>query len=380
MSKSILSTLLLYLIFFDATAQQIPVIKASSKVVDVVDANHSKKGFWYIFPETKPDTYYVDFPLRKNNIKFITDLDSVSVTLNAGEQFDFIILLNGKDSCYTRIASRFSQLTPHKDTGRKRDSIPFFMKGNRIYLKGTLNNSKPLDIQFDLGAGISNISHRSAKKTNITFDGKATLHNDQGSNEVPTSSTNQLNIAGLHWDSLFFIQTKNMNRDEDLIVGNSLFQNKVIEVDYDKFILTIFDTLISTPQGYTKHEIILEQHRPIFKSTLSIDKKKYIDWFVFDTGNNGSMLIAGGFSKKHNLWSQYKRIIGIGNRHIVVVPELKVAENVFHKIVVNASKPKDGNLNGYSIMGNQILKRYNFILDNQNGFIYLKPNHFMKEQ
>ncbi len=380
MSKSILSTLLLCITFSTVMSQRIPVIIASSKVVDVVDGNHFKKGFWFIFPETNPDTYYVDFPLKKNTVKFITDLDSISVTINRNEQFDFIILLNGKDSCYTRIASRFSQLTPHKNTGRKRDSIPFYMKGNRIYLKGTLNNSKPLDIQFDLGAGISNISYRSVKKANITFDGKATLHNDQGSNEAPTSSANQLNIAGLRWDSLFFIQTKNMNRDEDLIVGNSLFQNKVIEVDYDKFILIICDTLTFTPQGYTRHEINLEQHRPIFKSTLNIDKKKYTDWFVFDTGNSGSMLIADGFSKKHNLWNQYKRIVGIGRRHIVVIPEVKLAENVFRKVVVNALKPEDDNLNGYSIMGNKILKRYNFILDNQNGFIYLKPNHFMKEQ
>jgi hypothetical protein len=380
MNKPILTTLLLYFIFFDATAQQILVMKASSKVVDVVDGNHFKKGFWYIFPEIKPDIYYVDFPLRKNTIKFVTDLDSVSVTLNPGEQFDFIILLNGKDSCYTRIVSKFAELTPHKKTGRKRDSIPFSMKGNRVYLKGTLNNSKPLDIQFDLGAGISNISHRSVKKVNITFDGKATLHNDQGSNEAPTSSINHLDIAGLQWDSLSFIQTKNMNRDEDLIVGNSLFQNKVLEVNYDKFILTILDTLPSIPYGYSKHEIILEQHRPIFKSTLTINSRDYTDWFVFDTGNNGSMWIREDFSRQHNVWSKYKRILGIGKRHVVIVPKIKIGETEFEEVIANASKPEGKNASGYSIIGNELLKRYNFILDNQNGCIYLKPNHFMKKR
>lgn len=85
--------------------QKLPLIKATSKTVDVKDGEIYQKAIWNLSPEIKPDVYYALHPVLAKKIIFFTDLDSISFDINPGNNYDFIILLNGKDTCYTRIAT-----------------------------------------------------------------------------------------------------------------------------------------------------------------------------------------------------------------------------------------------------------------------------------
>ena len=69
------------------------VIKATSKVVDIVDGEHDKRGAWYVFPERRPDSYYVSSPRTPHRVMFRTDRDSIAFVRRYGEVYDFIILL-----------------------------------------------------------------------------------------------------------------------------------------------------------------------------------------------------------------------------------------------------------------------------------------------
>lgn len=81
--------------------QKLPVIMASSKMVDIRDGDNFKKSSWTISPELKPDIYTTS---NKNaRITFYTDLDSISFTVVPKMKYDFIILLNKKDSALTQI-------------------------------------------------------------------------------------------------------------------------------------------------------------------------------------------------------------------------------------------------------------------------------------
>ena len=68
-------------------------------------------------------------------MKFKTDIDSLSFKIKPGQKKDFIVLFNGKGSCFTRIQSpktkNLSKLSPETH-----DSIPFFInKYNTNFLK-----------------------------------------------------------------------------------------------------------------------------------------------------------------------------------------------------------------------------------------------------
>jgi hypothetical protein len=81
------------------TQQKCPIIKATSKIVDIRDGTNLKKATWTISPDLKPDIYKTNY----KTVTFYTDIDSISFKVKLNQKYNFIILLNGKDSAYTQI-------------------------------------------------------------------------------------------------------------------------------------------------------------------------------------------------------------------------------------------------------------------------------------
>ncbi|ULQ51749.1 S41 family peptidase [Flavihumibacter fluvii] len=88
-----------------AAQQKLPTIKATSRIVDVKDGEVYQKGRWNLSPENKPDIYFALEPVHEKKITFYTNIDSISFNIIPGRNYDFIILLNSKDTCYTQIST-----------------------------------------------------------------------------------------------------------------------------------------------------------------------------------------------------------------------------------------------------------------------------------
>ena len=80
--------------------QKLPIVKATSKIADIRDGAVFKKACWTISPEIKPDVFIT----TNKAITFYTDKDSISFKTKPYQKYNFIILLNGKDSAYTQIS------------------------------------------------------------------------------------------------------------------------------------------------------------------------------------------------------------------------------------------------------------------------------------
>ena len=91
-----------------AKPQELPVIKASSIQVDIRDDYVLRQNVWRIVPEVALDIYETS----AKKVTFYTDLDSISFEINpkVGE-YNFIILLNEKDSARTQIKYQPSRLS-----------------------------------------------------------------------------------------------------------------------------------------------------------------------------------------------------------------------------------------------------------------------------
>lgn len=83
----------------------LPMIKANSTSVKVKDGYVIREGIWTLSPELKPDIYHVLSPDIKHEVTFYTDIDSISFQVVPGKTYDFVTLLNGKDSCFTKISA-----------------------------------------------------------------------------------------------------------------------------------------------------------------------------------------------------------------------------------------------------------------------------------
>ena len=348
--------------------QTFPIIKANSNKVDVSDGNLFRKGYWYIMPEKRPDKYFVEIPRKTHKVTFYTDVDSISFKVRYGEKYDFVILLNNKDSCLTQIVALPKQLFPYKrecdNCDSNQDTIPFALGSNdKIFIKGKINNSEEITFQFDLGASENRIKTSSVKKSNIKPD--------QTNNE-PKSSLNQLSLNKLIWDSLPFFISDHMSSKEDGIVGNTLFQDKIVEINYDKKLIVIHNMLPNT-DGYSKHEILIDHSIPFIEGSLTNGKDTCKTWFVFDTGDSGNGMVTDEIATQNNLYEKVDKKFVIGSRNIVVFPQLLIGSYKFSNLSA-VIESKGANTNDLSILGNALLKRFNVILDNQNGAIYLKPN------
>jgi hypothetical protein len=88
--------------------KNIPIIKATSKKIDIRDGENLKKQWWTISPELNPDVYETNSLGQK--VTFITDKDSISVEIKKDTKFDFIILLNDSKKAYTQIAYKQTYL------------------------------------------------------------------------------------------------------------------------------------------------------------------------------------------------------------------------------------------------------------------------------
>ena len=94
--------------------KKLPIIKAHSKSVDIKDDNQLRKNAWTIVPEEKLDIYTTS----AKKVTFYTDIDSISFKVDPKKQYNFIILLNGKDSARTQIKHKPSRLDILKNAGK----------------------------------------------------------------------------------------------------------------------------------------------------------------------------------------------------------------------------------------------------------------------
>ncbi|MNE16457.1 hypothetical protein D3C80_1094020 [compost metagenome] len=187
-----------------------------------------------------------------------------------------------------------------------------------------------------------------------------------------------MEIGGLRWDKVPLVQIRNLADGEDMIIGNSLFRDKIIEVDYEKKIMILSDQIINDLQGYQVHDVDYFQHRPRFEVNIKVGEQDYPFHFLFDTGRDGSMLIGDDFTNRYGLWNKYHSLFSFGRKKIIVIPELKIGNQVFKNIVTNANNHDYPNTK-QSLLGNKILNQFNFILDNRSGKIYLKANKYQND-
>lgn len=360
-----------------AVAEDLPILKSTSKLLTIVDGDHVKGDHWVLMPEKDPDVYYVEIPLKPHAVTFRSDVDSITFDMQPGDRRDFVVLLDGKVACRTQIRAEYRKLQPYSragaDPGPSGDAIPFRLGDNsKIYIEGRLNGGPALSFQFDLGCGGSIIKKGSVPRANMEFDGTTTLINSDGRNVVPSSSENTLEVGPLRWEGLSFAVGDNMTHREDGLLGNVLFQGKVVEIDYDRRVMVIRDAPPAIDPRASKHEIILDGVIPYIRGSLAIAGERREGWFMFDTGAYTSILSHGRASPAGKMLIEARKMLG-GGGAAEADPRLTIGDRAFADFNYTVGN-SGGEEDRLGLLGNDLLKRFNVVLDNRGGAIYLTPN------
>ncbi len=367
-------------------SQGLPIIRSNSKVADIRDGDDFQKGNWNIFPEVKPDIYHVERFKGRKKVTFITDIDSISFDVEPQKNYNFIILLNGKDTAYTQLSTitpaKLKYTSKYSNHAGQTDSIPFTVGwNNSIKVKGKINNSEALDLIFDTGAnGFVLSSDAISKKLNIKIDGEIKGFGLGGVSNDKVSNNNRLEISGLKWDSVNILVKYQGKPNADGVIGYNVFDGKIVEIDYEKKIMVIHSKLPNIT-GYTKHPLQFKGGLSFIELTLDNGKSKTTGWFDFDTGSSSTLFVSHDFTASRNFFSYLKRngsdnIKGSGPNKIridhLVLPKLLIGGTELKNISIDAEAGNSGT--AFNIVGNDVLKRFNVIIDYQDDVVYLKPN------
>ena len=365
------------------STRKLPVLQASSDTVDIRDGETLLKNYWTASPNTEIDVYYAKRFEGKKKITFRTDIDTLSFEIEPGRNYDFDIRLN-KQLCHTRISTlRRSARRIKNIPYRTVDEIPFLLGSDgKIHIRGYVGNSEPLDLLFDTGAdSVVLYPSAMAKKVHPTFDGVVQNTGFGGVTTRQTSSDNTVVLANLQWDHEGVLFIDKQADIADGIVGFNVFEDKIVEINYDRGVLLLRDSLPETIKQYTKVATRTQASLPQIKVTLNVGEKTVTDWLILDTGSNSALHLNHAFSETNGLYGTMTRIgtsrsSGVGEGSIenavVSLPQLTIGNILIPSVPVDQELPVAGTFVSGSLIGMRVLHRFNTIIDYRRNQIYLQ--------
>lgn len=220
-----------------------------------------------------------------------------------------------------------------------------------------------------------------------------------GSKTVAFAMDRTLQLPGLQVDSLDFhvndyeLISQVYGLQVDGIIGYSLLSKFIAEVDYDTEMISIYE---KGPFSYPKGGHLMRPSLtliPIVNAFLKNGKAQHYNRYYFDTGAGMCLLLSQQFVKDSAILSSRKRqrkVIqteaqGLGGKmtmDITTIQEFKLGSYAFRNVPVYIFDDVT-NVTAYpflgGMVGNDLLRRFNLILNYGKKEIYMMPNSHYKD-
>ncbi len=276
---------------------------------------------------------------------------------------------------------------------QKLTTIPFYqITGGIVILTATLDNFKDsLNFVLDTGSGGISLDSSTCEYFKLKKElSDKTVRGIAGMKTVEFTYNHTLHFKNLDVEKLDFhinnydLLSSTYGVKIDGIVGYSFFRRYLVAIDYDKLEISVF-----TPGSYKypKGGFIL---RPRF-GTIPIqnvyvkDEHDFDARYYFDTGAGLCMLLCEDIVKDSALLKKKRKFYatqaeGLGGKktmQLTVIKQVKLGPYKFRNVPIYVfddefsitSYPMLGGL-----IGNDLLRRFNTIINYPEREIYLKPN------
>lgn len=396
MKAIILIFLSFLLCFADSTlAQEKPkLIRANSPKVIIKDGWEGKTKYWnHLIKSQSPIVYHLAKNGKMRKVSFYTDVDSISMNVEVESEYPFKVILNESDTCKVILTTKNHEYVSLNNNQNEIDTIPFTLNKNKqIIIKGSINNSTKIDFCFDLGARIVYVIGRNFDKlNNLILDGMMEDESVTGLSTEKTSSINSLQFYNLTISNMpvCYIDEAGFLENGGGLIGYNVFQNKILEIDFDNKLLLIYKKLPQKISAYSQIEFKQTTGGLYIPITIDSGKNKHIGWYFFDTGADNALAFDSRFAKREGL-NKTMKVIGkagiassekrVIDAEILEVPDVTIAgykiENVPTLLAAESnaeSEFEDG------VIGIGLQSRFNFIIDYPSSKMYLKPSKYFND-
>ncbi|MDH7463372.1 aspartyl protease family protein [Chitinophagaceae bacterium 26-R-25] len=256
----------------------------------------------------------------------------------------------------------------------------------------------PDTLHFILDTGSSGISLDSTTVAKYKIASEAsnkTVRGIAGIKPVRFANNHSLKLPGLSVDSLNFhindydILTSVYGETIDGIIGFSFFNRYIIKIDYDSLIMHVYSKgFLKYPRGghLLKPGIL---NIPIQEGSVE-EQRNLNARFYFDSGAGLCLLFSEDFADDSLKFSVKKKIVeteaeGLGGKtkmRLTTLKSFKLGPYKFRKVPAYIFED-DYNVTSYpylgGLIGNDLLRRFNVILNYEKREIYLMPNSHFRE-
>jgi len=286
-----------------------------------------------------------------------------------------------------------------KVNAKKITSLPFRMlTGGTVIVKATLDDfGDTLNFVFDTGSGGISLDSTTARNLNLPLvKTERNIRGIAGMKNLDFVFNRALRFKNLLVDSLDFhinnydILTSAYGVKIDGVIGLSFLKRFIVAINYDEYIMDIYSpgNFKYPKNGYTLH--------PNFNSLPSVssivsDNSVSNASFIFDTGAGLNMLLSDEYIKDSSILKKNRKLFvtqaeGLGGKkvmNITVLKKLALGPYKFRWVPVYIFKD-DYNVTGYpkmgGVLGNDILRRFNLVINYPDKKIHIKPNtHFFDD-
>lgn len=266
------------------------------------------------------------------------------------------------------------------------------LTGGIIIVKATLDNHKDsLNFVLDTGSGGISIDSTTCAYLKLpTKQSDRTVRGIAGTRTVAFTYGHTLNLTGLKVDNLDFhindyeILTSAYGLRIDGIIGYSFLRRYIIMINYDDMVFDVYSPgTLKYPRG---GHLLRPQFTTLPMQFLTIrDNTTVTGKFYFDTGAGLCMLLNEDLVQDSMLLRKRRKLYateaeGLGGKksmELTVIREVKIGPYHFRNVPIYIFDD-EFNITSYPVLGgligNDILRRFNVILNYPEQQIYIKPN------
>lgn len=268
----------------------------------------------------------------------------------------------------------------------KEKIIPFRLtEYNNMSVQAVLNGKDTVNLMFHTAAGYVTVTEEAVKKLrSLHFASVTDSVKSWGgqANASRMSKNNVLRMARLKWKNVSIWENVNSGQGTDGKFGMDLFAGKTVEIDFDKKIIGIHESLPPQAKNYEKLKLIPEHGNLFVEADCKTENETFKTKFLLHSGYSGAVLLDDKFvgdnrlgdklqiTGEKELRDSYNNVV---KTRKAVLPTLKVGGVELANVPVGFFEGAIGRQK-MSIIGGDVLKRFNWIIDLQNGNVYITPS------
>ncbi len=269
--------------------------------------------------------------------------------------------------------------------------------GGVVVLRGTLNQLKDsLNFILDTGSGGISLDSITALQLGVTTTASdRTIRGIAGIRNVRFAYNNTLNLPGISVHNLDFhindydILTSVYGERVDGIIGYSFFNRYIVKINYDSSKVYVYSKgQMKYPRGGYLLKPLLANL--LIQSASIRDENNVNSRFFFDTGAGLCLMFSTEFAEDSSIIPKrrkrvFTQVEGLGGKKQMILTttrEFKLGPYKF-KHVPTYIFDDEFNITSYpylgGIIGNDLLRRFNVILNYEKRDIYITPNSHYRE-